>query len=98
MPGAAYVLFGARLATVIPKNLLEMAAEGLAGASVFRIGLPAYANDPAVVPWALAPANAKPLRLITAVLLVEELLAMVIFPVVTPAAVGWNCTLSVAVC
>jgi hypothetical protein len=50
------------------------------------------------VPCALAPANAKPLRLITAVLLVEELLAMVIAPVVTPAAVGRNCTLSVAVC
>ena len=98
MPGVAYVLFGARLAIVIPKNLLEMAAEGLAGARVFTIGLPAYANDPATVPWALAPANAKPLRLITAILLVEELLAMVIFPLVTPAAVGRNWTLSVAAC
>jgi hypothetical protein len=98
MPGVAYVLFGARLAIVIPKNWLEMAAEGLAGASVFTSGLSAYANDPATVPCALAPANAKPLRLITAVLLVEELLAMVILPVVTPAAVGRNCTLSVADC
>jgi hypothetical protein len=86
------------LTIVIPKKLLEMAAKGLAGARVSTIGLPAYANDPAMVPRSLAPATAKPLTLITAVLPVEELLAMVIWPVVTPAVVGWNCTLSVAVC
>ena len=38
--------------------------------------------------------TAAPLRLITEVPLSEELLAMVTCPVVRPAAVGWNRTLS----
>jgi hypothetical protein len=48
----------------------------------------------------LNPAGAGvpvPLRLITAVPLVEELLAMVSWPVAEPVAVGSNCTVSIAV-
>ena len=43
-----------------------------------------------------APAVPVPVRLITAVALVDELLWMVSWPVAAPAAVGSNCTSSVA--
>jgi hypothetical protein len=63
------LVFVARLPIVIPKNLLEMGVEVLGGTSVFTSGLPVYANEPEAVP--------VPLRLITALPPVEELLVTV---------------------
>src|ERR1039458_10415995 len=53
-------------------------------------------QDSALSAAELVPVVPVPLRLITAVLLVDELLVMVSCPVAAPAAVGSNSTLSVA--
>jgi hypothetical protein len=66
--------------------------------AVFNVTSPKVRLAALIVNCGLSAAVPVPLRLTTAVLSVDELLSMLSWPAVTPAAVGSNCTFRVTAC